>query len=120
MDDSAVREQQQRVEAARQSLSQDIKNLGQAGGAMVKRGEKIMHAALPIAAVIGVFGLIVLGSRLLARRPVPMYRPVRTRSFLSEALRNAALSAVGALAARLARRVLLPEPSESEEQVRVR
>jgi hypothetical protein len=96
-----------RADDARRKLLRDILEIKKMGNQMIENTETAIHKApamlglgLGVAALVGV---AVLASR--RQRPTfPGFR--RERSFLAEAARSAALSALGILSGRLTQRLL--------------
>jgi len=97
----------QRADEARRNLLRDIIEIKKMGNQMIENTETAIHKAplllglgLGVAALVGV---AVLSSR--RQKPTfPGRRP--QRSFLAEAARSAALSALGILSGRLTQRLL--------------
>jgi len=95
----------QRADEARKKLLRDIIEIKKMGNKMIENTETAIHKA-PVMLGLGVVALIgvaVLASR--RQRPTfPGFR--RERSFLAEAARGAALSALGILSGRVTQRLL--------------
>lgn len=104
MSDSTVLDTQ-RADEARKKLLRDIIEIKKMGNKMIENTETAIHKA-PVMLGLGVVALIgvaVLASR--RQRPTfPGFR--RERSFLAEAARGAALSALGILSGRVTQRLL--------------
>jgi hypothetical protein len=104
-----------RAEQARADLLRDIRKMKKMGHEMLEHTESAIHKA-PLLLGLGAAGIALVGVALFAsRRAAPRF-PVwqRERSFLAEAARSAALSALGILSGRITQRLLaaaVPEPT---------
>jgi hypothetical protein len=111
-----------RADEARRKLLRDIVEIKKMGNQMIENTESAIHKA-PVMLGLGVVALVgvaVLVSRRPKRTLSGFNRP-RPRSFLAEAARSAALSALGVLSGRLAQRLLtnaLDVPNASAPNVR--
>lgn len=104
MNDSAVSDAE-RADQARKKLVKDILELKKMGNQMIENTETVIHKA-PVMLGIGVVALIGV-TVLVSRRRKPAFPGFRReRSFLAEAARSAALSALGILSGRLTQRLL--------------
>lgn len=113
-----------RAEEARAKLVRDILELKKMGSNMIEKTETAMHKA-PVLLGLGAVGVALVGVAVFAsRRPAPRFLAGRAgeRSFFAEAVRSAALSALGILSGRLTQRLLTaamddatrPAPSPAE------
>ncbi|MES1173609.1 MAG: hypothetical protein ABUL62_04700 [Myxococcales bacterium] len=105
----AIQADTRRAEEARTKLLRDILELKVMGSNMIDKTETAIHKA-PVLLGLGAVGVALVGVAVFAsRRPAPRFagfgRP-RERSFLAEAARSAALSALGILSGRLTQRLL--------------
>jgi hypothetical protein len=103
-----------RANQARAKLIEDIRQLKKMGDNMVQKTETAIHKA-PVFIGLGAVGLVLVGAAVFAarsgsRRP----RISRERSFLAEAARSAALSALGILSGRITQRLLSAAMADSE------
>ncbi len=109
MIDPAADDDTRRADQARAQLLKDIRQIKKLGDNVVKKTETAMHSAPVLlglgAAGLALIGIVVLASRSGSRRT---NRPQtsKERSFLAEAARSAALSALGILSGRVAQRLL--------------
>jgi hypothetical protein len=96
-----------RAEEARTKLVRDILELKKMGSNMIDKTETAIHKA-PVLLGLGVVGVALVGVAVFAsRRPKPRLPGIaRERSFLAEAARSAALSALGILSGRITQRLL--------------
>jgi hypothetical protein len=94
-----------RADEARRKLLRDILEIKKMGNQMIENTETAIHKA-PVMLGLGVVALV--GVAVLAgRRRKPAFPGFkRERSFLAEAARSAALSALGILSGRLTQRLL--------------
>ena len=100
----------QKAERARAQLMRDIVALKKMGNTMIEKTETAVHKA-PVLLGLGALGLALVGVAVFAsRRPVrrfPAFAGSRPeRSFLAEAARGAALSALGIISGRITQRLL--------------
>jgi hypothetical protein len=97
-----------RAELARANLLDDIRELKKMGTQMIERTETAIDKA-PVLIGLGVVGAALVGVAVFAgsRRSKPVFPGFhRERSFLAEAARSAALSALGILTGRITQRLL--------------
>lgn len=104
-----------RAEQARAKLLSDIREIKKMGNKMIDQTETAIHKA-PALLGLGALGLALVGIAVFAGRRKPRRFPgaARERSFLAEAARGAALSALGVLSGRVTQRLLasaLQEPN---------
>ncbi|HKO50292.1 MAG TPA: hypothetical protein VJV79_21325 [Polyangiaceae bacterium] len=96
-----------RADDARKKLVRDILELKKRGNQMIENTETALHKA-PVMLGLGLGVAALVGVAVLARRrqrpSLPGFR--RERSFMAEAARGAALSALGILSGRLTQRLL--------------
>ena len=114
-----------RAEHARAQLIRDIRQIKKMGDQMIQKTETALHKA-PVLLGLGAVGVALVGAAVYAgragagRRVHPLL--ARERSFLAEAARSAALSALGILAGRITQRLLTaamndatqPQPQAAE------
>jgi len=122
MNDAATDRDTLRADVARENLLKDIRKLKEMGGNMVQKTETALSRA-PVVIGVGAAGIALVGLVVWAtRRPKPLLeRLTQQRSFVGEALRGAALSALSVLAQRVAQRAIagmLVEAPEAEPAVR--
>ena len=108
--DAAALADARRAEQARARLIQDIKQIKQMGGHMIEKTESAIHKA-PVLLGLGAVGVALVGVAVFASRRSPQRLPffpglARERSFLAEAARGAALSALSILSGRITQRLL--------------
>jgi hypothetical protein len=103
----AIASDTRRAEEARAKLVRDILELKKMGSNMIEKTETAMHKA-PVLLGLGAVGVALVGVAIFAsRKSAPrFYGRQRERSFLAEAARSAALSALGILSGRLTQRLL--------------
>ena len=108
MTDLAADPDSLRAEVARADLLRDIREIKKMGHKMVAKTETVLHQA-PLLLGLGAVGIALVGVAVFAsRRAKPTFRGfARERSFLAEAARGAALSALGILSGRIAERLLV-------------
>lgn len=96
-----------RAEIARAQLLRDIRELKKRGNQMIQKTEIAIEKA-PVLIGLGVVGAALVGVAVFAsRRAKPVFPGFhRERSFLAEAARSAALSALGILTGRITQRLL--------------
>ncbi len=98
-----------RADQARAQLLNDIRQIKTIGDNMVKKTETAIHSA-PVLLGLGAAGVALIGIVILASRSgtsrTGRGRSAQERSFLAEAARGAALSALSILTGRVARRLL--------------
>ena len=98
-----------RAEQARAQLIRDIRQIKKMGDQMIQKTETAIHNA-PVLLGLGAVGVALVGAAVYAgragsgRRVHPLF--AQERSFLAEAARSAALSALGILAGRITQRLL--------------
>ena len=107
MNDAATSADARCADQARADLLADIRQIKKVGSRMIEKTETSLQQA-PLLLGLGVAGLALVGVAVLARR---RHRPLfaglaRERSFLAEAVRSAALSALGILSGRITQRLL--------------
>ncbi len=114
-----------RAEQARAQLIRDIRQLRKMGDQMIQKTETAIHKA-PVLLGLGAVGIALVGAAVYAGRASSGRRVhsllARERSFLAEAARSAALSALGILAGRITQRLLTaamndatqPQPQAAE------
>jgi len=97
----------QRADEARGKLLRDILEIKKMGNQMIENTESALHKA-PVLLGLGLGVATLVGVAVLAnRRRRPTFPGLRReRSFLAEAVRGAALSALGILSGRLTQRLL--------------
>ena len=108
MNDTGTSAETRRAEQARANLLQDIRDIKKMGDKMIEKTETAIHKAPLLlglgAASVALIGIAVFASR---RRPAPLFGSApRERSFLAEAARAAALSALGILSGRITQKLL--------------
>jgi hypothetical protein len=106
-----------RAEKARADLLRDIREIKKMGHDMIEHTETAIHKA-PLLLGLGAAGIALVGVAVFAsRRAAPRFPGLpRKRSFLAEAARSAALSALGILSGRITQRLLaaaMHEPTQS-------
>ncbi len=103
----AIASDTRRAEEARAKLVRDILELKKMGSNMIEKTETAMNKA-PVLLGLGALGVALVGVAVFAsRRSAPrIYGRPRERSFLAEAARSAALSALGILSGRITQRLL--------------
>ncbi len=106
-----------RADEARRKLLRDIVEIKKMGNQMIENTETAIHKA-PLMLGLGVVALV--GVAILAsRRPKRAFPGfARPRSFLAEAARGAALSALGVLSGRLTQRLLTSALDGAEDKPR--
>lgn len=97
----------QRAEQARERLLNDLRQIKKMGTRMIDHTETAIHKA-PVLLGLGALGVALVGAAIFAsRRPTLRFPALaRERSFLAEAARSAALSALGILSGRITQRLL--------------
>ncbi len=100
-----------RAERARQRLADNLRDMTNIGGKMLKRTRRL---GIGMLIGLGALGLVVLvASRLRRRRlpKIPLSRYLKGEpSFIKQALSRILLSALSVLAGRIAQRLPLPAP----------
>jgi hypothetical protein len=95
-----------RADLARAKLIKDIRQIKKMGDNMIQKTETAIHKA-PVLLGLGAVGAALVGVAVYASRSGAHHpRIARERSFLAEAARSAALSALGILAGRITQRLL--------------
>jgi hypothetical protein len=96
-----------RADLARARLIKDIRQIKKMGDNMIQKTETAIHKA-PVLLGLGAVGAALVGVAVYASRSGVHRHPriARERSFLAEAARSAALSALGILAGRITQRLL--------------
>ena len=96
-----------RADLARAKLIKDIRQIKKMGDNMIQKTETAIHKA-PVLLGLGAVGAALVGVAIYASRSTAHHHPriARERSFLAEAARSAALSALGILAGRITQRLL--------------
>jgi hypothetical protein len=96
-----------RAEQARAQLIRDIREIKKMGDKMIEKTETVLHKA-PVLIGVGAVGAALIGVAVYASRSGSSHHPriARERSFLAEAARGAALSALGILTGRITQRLL--------------
>ncbi len=108
-----------RAEEARAQLIRDIRQIKKMGDQMIQKTETAIHKA-PVLIGLGAVGVALVGAAVYAgragsgRRLHP--RIAQERSFLAEAARSAALSALGILAGRITQRLLTAAMNDATQQ----
>ena len=105
-----------RADQARAKLISDIRQIKKMGDHMIQKTETALHKA-PVLIGLGAVGVALVGAAVYAGR-ASSGRRLRSRftperSFFAEALRSAALSALGILAGRLTQRLLTSAMNEA-------
>ncbi|HTA88056.1 MAG TPA: hypothetical protein VK745_00720 [Polyangiaceae bacterium] len=118
MTDPAVTADTRRAEQARADLLRDIREIKKMGDKMIEKTETAIHRA-PILLGLGAVGVALVGVAVFAaRRPTPRFRGfAQERSFLAEAARSAALSALGILSGRITQRLLTAAMADGSSEV---
>ena len=105
----------QRADEARKKLLRDIVEIKKMGNQMIEKTETAIHKA-PVMLGLGAVALIGVVA-LASRRRKPTFAGFRReRSLFAEAVRSAAISALGVLSGRLTQRLLanaLPEETRA-------
>lgn len=104
----AVLSDTRRAEEARAKLVRDILELKKMGNNMIEKTETAIHRA-PVLLGLGAVGVALVGVAVFAgRKPAPRRfgGMTRERSFFADAVRSAALSALGILSGRITQRLL--------------
>ena len=116
MSDLAANADTLRAEQARAALLRDIREIKKMGDKMIEKTETAIHKA-PVLLGLGAVGLALVGVAVFAsRRPAPRFPGLaRERSFLAEAARSAALSALGILSGRITQRLLTAAMADSAQ-----
>ena len=100
-----------RAARARQNLSDNLRDITDVGGEMLRRTKRLGASALFGLAGLAALGMIALVASRFRRRTLKQelerYLPAEP-SFLKQALRSVALSMLSVLASRVARRLPLP------------
>jgi hypothetical protein len=104
MNDSALADAR-RADLARAQLIKDIREIKKMGDHMIQKTETAIHKA-PVLIGLGAVGVALVGVAVFAGRGSRHPRIAQERSFLAEAARSAALSALGILAGRITQRLL--------------
>jgi hypothetical protein len=96
-----------RADLARARLIKDIRQIKKMGDNMIQKTENVIHKT-PVLLGLGAVGAALVGVAVYAGRSGVTRHPriARERSFLAEAARSAALSALGILAGRITQRLL--------------
>ena len=95
-----------RADLARAKLIKDIRQIKKMGDHMIQKTETAIHRA-PVLLGLGAVGVALVGVAVYVSRSGAHHpRIARERSFLAEAARSAALSALGILAGRITQRLL--------------
>jgi hypothetical protein len=95
-----------RADLARAKLIKDIRQIKKMGDNMIEKTDSVIHKA-PVLLGLGALGAALVGVAVyVGRSGVHHPRLARERSFLMEAARSAALSALGILAGRITQRLL--------------
>ncbi len=119
MSDAEVAADTRRAEQARAQLIHDIRQLKKMGDQMIQKTETAIHKA-PVLLGLGAVGVALVGAAVYAgragsgRRVHPLL--ARERSFLAEAARSAALSALGILAGRITQRLLTAAMNDATQR----
>lgn len=109
----------QRADDARRNLLRDLRALKNMGNQMIESTETAIHKA-PVILGLGLGVAALVGVAVLSRRrPKPSFSGLRReRSFLAEAARSAALSALGILSGRITQRLLTAAMDEKPRAAR--
>lgn len=98
-----------RADEARAKLLSDLREIKQMGNKMIDKTETAIHKT-PTLLGLGAVGVALVGIAIFAgrRKPRPLFSGLvpQERSFLAEAARSAALSALGVLTGRVTQRLL--------------
>ncbi|MEP7051351.1 MAG: hypothetical protein ABJB12_13410 [Pseudomonadota bacterium] len=109
MIDIAAAADMRRADEARAKLILDIRQIKKMGDQMIRKTETVIHKT-PVLLGLGAVGIALVGAAVYAGRAGSGRglhpRIARERSFLAEAARSAALSALGILAGRITQRLL--------------
>ncbi|MEO6601758.1 MAG: hypothetical protein ABIQ16_17910 [Polyangiaceae bacterium] len=107
-----------RAEEARLKLVRDILELKKMGSNMIEKTETAINKA-PLMLGLGAVGVALVGVAIFAgRKSAPRFPGLlRERSFLAEAARSAALSALGILSGRITQRLLTAAMDEPTRPV---
>jgi hypothetical protein len=105
-----------RADEARIKLLRDIREIKKMGSKMIDHTETAIHKA-PVLLGLGAVGIALVGAAVFAsRRSTPRFAGfARERSFLAEAARSAALSALGILTGRITQRLLTAAMSDATQ-----
>lgn len=105
-----------RADVARAKLIKDIRQIKKMGDNMIQKTETAIHKA-PVLLGLGAVGAALVGVAVYASRSGVAHHPriARERSFLAEAARSAALSALGILAGRITQRLLTAAIADSTQ-----
>jgi hypothetical protein len=105
-----------RADLARAKLIKDIRQIKKMGDNMIQKTETAIHKA-PVLLGLGAVGAALVGVAVYASRSGVAHHPriARERSFLAEAARGAALSALGILAGRITQRLLTAAMADSTQ-----
>jgi hypothetical protein len=118
MIDVAAAADTRRAEEARAKLIRDIRQIKKMGDQMIRKTEIAIHNT-PVLIGLGAVGIALVGTALYAGRARASHglhpRFARERSFLAEAARSAALSALGILAGRITQRLLTAAMHEATD-----
>ena len=116
MNDSTLTDTR-RAEDARKKLLRDIREMKKMGSHMIDKTDNAIHHA-PVLIGLGVVGVALVGVAVFAsRRPAARFPGfARERSFLAEAARSAALSALGILSGRITQRLLTAAMDDATRQ----
>jgi hypothetical protein len=106
-----------RADLARAKLIKDIRQMKKMGDNMIQKTENLVHKT-PVLLGLGAVGAALLGIAVYAGRSRATHHPriARERSFLAEAARSAALSALGILAGRITQRLLTAAMVDAHSQ----
>ena len=106
-----------RAEQARAQLIRDIRQIKKMGDQMIQKTETAIHKA-PVLIGLGAVGVALVGAAVYAGRSGTKHhaRIAKERSFFAEAVRSAALSALGIITGRITQRLLTAAMADATNQ----